>query len=100
MRTARIGIALALGLGLSGAGAAPADAQSICTEPVSPTCVDVETTYETERTLKRCRRDLEDYSKAVDKYVQCLRQKADNKESEARDLRERLERKSEQGSEG
>ena len=100
MRMARIGIVLALGLGFSGAGVAPAAAQSICTEPVSPTCVDGETTYETERTIKRCRRDVQDYSKAVETYVQCLRRKADKKGTEAKDLRNRLERKIEQGSGG
>lgn len=97
MKTTRIGIALAVGLGLSGLG--PAAAQGICTEPVSPTCVDVETTYDNERTLKRCRRDVQDYSKAVDEYAKCLREKASKKKGEAKELRQRFERKAGQDGE-
>lgn len=89
-------IAAALGL-LALVLSAPAAAQRLCTGPVSPTCVGVETTYETERTEKRCRRDLEDYSEAVQGYVQCLRKKADRKEAEAEELRRRFECKVEGG---
>lgn len=69
----------------------PALAQRVCTEPVSPTCVDVETTYQSERTLERCERDVKSYLEDVDRYVRCLEAKAEAKRESARTLNERFE---------
>lgn len=79
------------------AAAVPAGAQTLCTEPVSPACLDVEATFETERSVKRCRRDVEDYAQAVEQYAACVRDKAEGKEQHAEELRERFRCKAEGG---
>ncbi len=92
MRALLLATALALPL-----AAVPAAAQRLCTEPVSPTCLDVEATFETDRGRKRCRRDVEEYAQAVEQYVACLRDKAQGKEQHAEELRERFRCKADGG---
>ena len=56
----------------------PANAQSLfCTEPVKPYCVDVESIFERDVDVERCRQDVEVYLEAAEEYGQCLRDKAE-----------------------
>lgn len=61
--------------------ALPAGAQTLCSAPIAPICVDVETTYDDPTTADRCRQDLERYSAAVDDHTACLRAQIDELEA-------------------
>jgi hypothetical protein len=79
--------------GLLAAGAlaaAPALAQNriMCSQPVEPTCVNSEITYEDPQRIDRCRRDVENYSQSVEDYLSCLEQKATAQEEALKELRE------------
>ena len=67
--------------------ALPTDAQTLCSAPIAPICVDVATTYDDATTKDRCRQDLERYSDAVDDHTACLREQIE----ELNDHRDTLE---------
>lgn len=46
----------------------------LCTEPLKPVCLDLDTTYQTPEETERCRLDLNQYASDVKDYVQCLAQ--------------------------
>lgn len=75
--------------------AAPAAAQNadqvLCSQPVEPTCVGSEITYENEQRIKRCERDLERFADQVDEYVSCLKQKSKLQQQATDELRKRFE---------
>jgi hypothetical protein len=78
--------ALLLGLFLLPHGAA---AQTLCTEPVSPTCVERDSTYEAVETQKRCRQQVEGYAKEMKAFEACLGDSAER----ARESRTSLARR-------
>jgi len=55
----------------TGAGQA-ASAQTLCSAPIAPLCVSVETTYADPATTDRCRQNLDTYAAALDDYGACL----------------------------
>lgn len=61
-------------------------AQSLCTEPVAPTCIDIGTTYGSEEELKRCRQDVTGYEDDMKAFEQCLANEVKN----AAKLRDRV----------
>jgi hypothetical protein len=69
--------------------AAPALAQNriMCSQPVEPTCVNSDLTYEDPQRIDRCRRDVENYSQAVEEFLSCLEQKANAQEEALKELR-------------
>lgn len=60
----------------------------LCSQPVEPTCVNTESTYENAQSRKRCSRDLEEYTTRVDEYVSCLQEKGRQLEREKDQLRQ------------
>ncbi len=53
-------------------------AQTLCTEPVTPTCIEVGTTYDAEEELKRCRQDVTKYEDDMKAFEQCLADEVQN----------------------
>jgi hypothetical protein len=91
------GIARPLTAGLAGLVAAaaltagPALAQNImCSQPVEPTCVNSDLTYEDPQRINRCRRDVENYSQSVEEYLTCLEEKKAAQEETLKQLREKF----------
>ena len=72
-------------------------AQSLCTEPVAPTCIDIGTTYEAEEELKRCRQDVTDYEDDMKAFEQCLATEVQNAAKLRDQLLERFRCKARKG---
>ena len=70
------------------AGPALAQNRIMCSQPVEPTCVNSELTYEDAQRIDRCRRDVENYSQSVEKYLSCLEQKATAQEETLKELQQ------------
>jgi hypothetical protein len=84
-------LAVAMALPLALVAAQPAGAQSnriMCSQPVKPTCVDSELTYEDPQRIDRCERDVENYVSSVEEYLSCLSDKAEAQKKAMEDLRE------------
>lgn len=97
-RPVRSILVAALALAAVSAGissATPATAQSansvLCSQPVEPTCVSSELTYEDEQRINRCRQDMERYASQVEEYVDCLKRKSKHQIEVLEDLRHQLE---------
>ncbi|MBK1668111.1 hypothetical protein CKO28_08685 [Rhodovibrio sodomensis] len=94
MRTHRR-IARPLTAGLAGlvaaaaltAGPALAQNRIICSQPVKPTCVNSDITYEDPQGINRCERDVEHYSQSVEDYLSCLQKKQNAQEEALKQLR-------------
>jgi len=70
----RLGLRAATALFLGLVPALPVQAQTLCSAPIAPFCVDVASTYEDAGTSERCRQDLESLVTEVDAYAACLDQ--------------------------
>lgn len=68
--------------------ALPTAAQTLCSAPIAPICVDVETTYDDPSTADRCRQDVDAYTEAVDDYAACLQEQIDELRSHSDTLQE------------
>lgn len=79
------------GLALAGATGAAAQNTIICSQPVKPTCMRSDITFELDQRTKRCRRDVEAYVDAVDEYIACLGDKIDAQRQERKRIRETFE---------
>ena len=96
MRTNRFARPLTAGLaGLVAAAAltaGPAFAQNriMCSQPVEPTCVNSDLTYEDPQRINRCKRDLENYAQSVEEYMSCLEEKQTAQEQTLKELREKF----------
>lgn len=77
--------------------AVPAGAQTLCSAPIAPICVDVETTYDDASTADRCRQDVEAYSESVEAYAACLQEQIDELRSHRDALDESFACRSEGG---
>lgn len=55
--------------------AAPARAQTLCSAPIAPFCIEAQSTYDDPGATDRCRQDLDAYKAQVDNYAACLAQK-------------------------
>lgn len=72
------GAALVLALAVpAGPAAGQTGERIMCSQPVRPTCVDSDLTYESQRRIDRCRRDVESYAEAVQNYLDCLERQAE-----------------------
>ena len=78
----------ALAASLLAAGPALAQDRIMCSQPVKPTCVDSDITYEDPQRINRCRRDVENYSQSVEEYLSCLEQKKTTQEEALKELRQ------------
>ena len=78
----------ALAASLLAAGPALAQDRIMCSQPVKPTCVDSDITYENPQRIDRCRRDLENFSQSVEDYLSCLEEKKTAQEEALEELRQ------------
>jgi hypothetical protein len=69
----------------------------LCSQPVEPTCVDSEITYENEQRINRCRRDVERYAEQVREYTSCLNRKAELQIEEMEELQDSFASRAEAG---
>lgn len=58
----------------------------LCSQPVEPTCVTTDTTYQNQQSRKRCSRDLEEYTTRVEEYISCLEEKGGQLQDEKQQL--------------
>jgi hypothetical protein len=72
----------------------------LCSQPVEPTCVGSEITYENQQRINRCRRDVERYAEQVRDYASCLTEKADLKLQEMEQLQDSFASRAEPGGSG
>ena len=84
------GLAALLAAAAVAAGPAQAQNRTMCSQPVEPTCVNSDITYEDPQRIKRCRRDLENYQQSVEDYLSCLEQKASEQEQALKELKEKF----------
>lgn len=84
-------LAIAIVLSLSTGALAQSSERTICSEPVNPTCIDSDLTYQDEERIKRCRSDVEAFVEHMQTYVSCLRDKAEQQESRLEALRSEFE---------
>jgi hypothetical protein len=70
--------------------AAPALAQNriMCSQPVEPTCVNSDLTYDDPQRINRCRRDVENYTQSVEEYLTCLEEKQAAQEETLKELQQ------------
>ena len=87
-RTFAAGLAGLLAAGALAAGPALAQNRIMCSQPVKPTCVDSDITYENPQRIDRCRRDLENFSQSVEDYLSCLEEKKTAQEETLEELRQ------------
>jgi hypothetical protein len=75
---------------VSALASGPALAQNriMCSQPVAPTCVNSDITYEDPQRIDRCQRDLENYTQAVEEYLTCLEDKMAEQKKTMQDLKE------------
>ncbi len=52
-----------------------AGAQTLCSAPIAPFCVQSDSTFSDEGTTERCRQDVEAFASQVDDYAACLEEK-------------------------
>lgn len=72
------------------AAPAPGQAQVICTEPLTPSCLRDGANFDSETVRKRCITDIEAYMARIDEYVECNRQKIEEMLTAKEDAQERL----------
>jgi len=82
----RLGLRAAVALLLATAAALPVQAQTLCSAPIAPFCVEVASTYDDAGTSERCRQDLESFVAEVDDYAACLDQQITELRSEQQAL--------------
>jgi len=63
-----------------------ASAQTLCSAPIAPLCVDLETTYADPATTDRCRQDLDGHAAAIEDYGACLERQIEELRRARRDL--------------
>ena len=71
--------------------ALPVRAQTLCTEPVNPICVDELTTYEDELTQSRCEQDIKEFASEMQAYTRCLNRQAKEASQSAQKVLERFQ---------
>jgi hypothetical protein len=64
--------------------ASDASAQALCSEPISPACVELDLTYDDDSAIARCEDDLRRFGEDLDEYVACI----DRRVQELEDLNE------------
>lgn len=83
-------VALAAALGVLFAAPTQTLAQDsetmICSEPVVPTCIDSELTFEDEQRIDRCRSDVQGFREDIRTYIECLSGKIERQ----KDVRDRV----------
>lgn len=86
-RPVTAGLAALIAAAALTAGPAMAQNRIMCSQPVEPTCVNSDITYEDAQRVDRCQRDVENYSQSVEEYLSCLEQKANAQEEALKELR-------------
>lgn len=87
-RRVTAGLATLLAAGTLLAGQATAQNRTMCSQPVKPTCVESDITYENQQRIDRCRRDVENYGQSVEDYLACLEDKQRAQREQLEQLRE------------
>ncbi len=62
-----------------------------CSEPIEPTCVASDITYEDEQRIERCRQDVVRFEKQLSEYIACLQDKVAFQRSRKEEIRETFE---------
>lgn len=70
-----------------------AQKQELCSEPLRPSCVDIEETYVDHMPALRCEQQIEAYEKQAQDYIACQQAAARHLEQEMKDTRALFERK-------
>lgn len=68
----------------------------LCTEPLRPVCLDLDTTFQTGETTEACRADVDQYAKDVKDYAQCLAKAIKADEAEVKTARAELAKRTRQ----
>jgi uncharacterized protein HemX len=89
-RTLTAGLASLIAAAALTAGPALAQNRIMCSQPVEPTCVNSDLTYEDAQRIDRCRRDVENYTQSVEDYLSCLEQKAAAQEETLKELQQKF----------
>ena len=84
----RLAAPVAITFSLCAAPAAGALAQTLCSAPIAPFCVEVAATYDDAGTSDRCSQDLETFAAQVDDYTACLEQQVEELRAEQAALEE------------
>ncbi len=69
----RIAVLVILGLLFT----SPALGQSLCTEPVPPSCVEDPASYTDELSIRRCESDVADFDEKIAEFQSCMAQSVD-----------------------
>lgn len=67
---------------LCATSATGAHAQTLCSAPIAPFCVEVPATFDDAGTSDRCSQDLEAFAAQVDDYAACLEQQVEELRAE------------------
>jgi hypothetical protein len=73
------------------AAAMPAHGQVFCSEPIAPSCVEVESTGRDTLSVRRCKQDVEEFAQEVSDYRACLDQNARSLDQRVTTMRSRIE---------
>jgi len=77
---------------ISAAAAMPAQGQVFCSEPIAPSCLEVESTQRDILSVRRCKQDVDEFAVEVSDYLACLQQNARSLEERVTAMRDRIER--------
>jgi hypothetical protein len=73
------------------AAAMPAHGQVFCSEPIAPSCLEVQSTTRDSLSVRRCQQDVEEFAQEVTEYLACLDQNARSLEQRVTTMRDRIE---------
>ncbi|MEX0693044.1 MAG: hypothetical protein WD075_01240 [Rhodospirillales bacterium] len=71
-----------------------AQAVTLCSSPMRPTCIDVDFTYDDELGMVRCKQDLQRFVDDANKYTVCLQKLIKETKQEITDSQKSFEGKS------
>ena len=82
---------------LEATAVSPARAQTLCSAPIAPFCVDLASTYDDPGTIDRCRQDVEAFIVQLDDYAACLDRQVEELRGEQKTLEESFNCRAEGG---
>jgi len=71
-------------------------AVSLCSAPLRPSCIDMDSTYGNEVSVTRCKQDLKRFMDDAENYVQCLEMAIEETHQEMKNIRIEFEEKTQE----
>ena len=71
----------------------------MCSNPLKPICVDMDSTYESEAHTNRCKTDMDNYMKKVEEYVSCVKKSSQENIDKAREIEKEFKKRLRQSKE-